>query len=235
MKRTFLSLMCVVMIAGVSSARVDTPNINGATGLVRMPTADILGPRDYSITVDYGALAGSSTSKPLFSYKVALGSLSGKRNGLELSFVGMSDPVLERIKEGVFVNMKYSMTSDDDELALAVGVENLSSYNNTDTYLVASKYFRGGAGLHFGAMFDFPNSRFRPMGMLGLNMPLGSNYFNLMAEVLAGETAFQANAGLSLDLNRQFSILVRALNLGNNLTAKDAQSYYAGLCIKNLF
>ncbi len=215
---------------------VQTPSITGATGLIRMPVADVLGQKEYTIGFDYGtdnSVAG--TSRAIYSYKVTMGSMLGYGKGLEFGFLGHNDTASDRIKEGVLINMKYSLSSDNapDALHLAIGVENLSSYTETDVYMVASKYFKGGAGIHFGALFDFPNAKFRSSGMLGLTMPLGQDNIVLMGEVFAGETLFEANAGAKLMINKQLGLILRAFNVSNSATAKTSQSFMGGISLQN--
>ena len=56
------------------------------------------------------------------------------------------------IDEGVFVNMKYFLMTDQQEnpLSIAVGVERLGSNSDLASYLVSSKRLDDGLNLHFG-------------------------------------------------------------------------------------
>jgi hypothetical protein len=232
------------MLSASSMAALKTPSLSGATGLIRMPTGDILGSRDFNFGLEYyfdnSSASAATTVNDLngtWSYKVNVGAWSNKTNGMELGFVGWTEKNTSQFKEGVFINMKYSLSSseDPDALHLAIGIENLTSRSETDTYMVATKYWRSGAGLHFGAMFDFPNGKFRPLGMLGLGLPIGTPSFNLMSEVFAGESLFQLDAGLRYSFNSHFSLLVRALNLTDNAQAKDSKSFSMGFSAANFF
>lgn len=235
---------CLFLTPASSFASVNTPTITGATGLIKMPTADVLGSKDFNVGVDYvldGASAYTGTMSDLqgtWQYKANVGSFMGYTKGMELGFVGRTERVTNRFKEGVFINLKYSLASSDDPdaLKLAIGVENLTSLTESDAYMVASKGWKGGAGIHFGAMFDFPNyNKFRPIGMLGLNMPLGSRAFSVMAELFSGESIFQVDAGLEYSVNNNFALLVRGLNLTNSDNARNTKSYSAGFSLANFF
>lgn len=224
----------------VSFASIKTPTITGSTGLIKMPTAVVLGQKDFNFAIDYvvdGAIVGTgSDTQGIWQYKANIGALSTSTRGLELGFVGRTEKVTNRFKEGVFINIKYSLSSSDDidALKLAIGVENISSLSETDAYMVASKFWPGGAGIHFGAMFDFPNyNKFRPLGMFGINMPIGSKSFMLQAELFAGESLFQLNGGMNYDINKNFSILARGVNLTNSSDSRDSKSISIGISLSN--
>lgn len=247
MKKFFAFACCAVLIVGATPAfsAIKTPTITGSTGLIKMPTGDVLDSKDFNVAVDYvfdGSAASSATTvsdlKGTWQYKANVGSFMGYTKGMELGFVGRTEKVTNRFKEGVFINLKYSLSSSDDPdaLHLAIGVENLTSLMESDAYMVASKYFKGGAGVHFGAMFDFPNyNKFRPLGMLGLNMPVGNQAFTIMGELFSGESVFQVDAGLRYSFNNNFSVLARGVNVTNSTTARDSQAYSAGVSLANFF
>jgi hypothetical protein len=211
--------------------------IVGSTGLVRMPTADIIGTREFNVGLNYGAPinqnSGISTSEGVLNYNLNLGAFKG----LELGVVGGTDPSTSKIREGVFINMKYSLASDDSmyPLLLAIGVENLASFTQTDTYLVATKYFRGNLKLNFGAMFDFPGNKFRPLGMAGISLPVFGNSISLLGEVFAGESLFQADAGVRFHLLPSLALNLSVLHVSNSPISKDSQSVYAGFSWANPF
>lgn len=244
MKKLLSAVLMFLLLASFSSAAVKTPALSGATGLVKMPTGDVLNSRDFNIGLDYffdnsdpstAPSAGTNDPRGTWSYKMNVGAYGNRTQGLELGFIGRTEKTSNRIKEGVFINVKYSLSGseDPDDLRLAIGLENLTSNNETDAYMVATKYFRGGAGLHFGAMFDFPAGKFRPLGMLGLGIPVGSPQLNLMAEAFCGESMFQADAGIRLSFNSNFSLLIRALNVTGSNNAKDTSSFSAGFSASN--
>lgn len=236
--------VCLFLSPAASFAAINTPTITGATGLIKMPTADVLGSKDFNVGVDYvfdGTSASTGTISDIqgtWQYKANVGSFMGYTKGMELGFVGRTEPITNRFKEGVFINLKYSLASSDDPdaLKLAIGVENLTSLAESDAYMVASKSWKGGAGLHFGAMFDFPNyNKFRPIGMIGLNMPLGTRAFSVMAELFSGESIFQVDAGFVFSVNNTFSLLARGLNITNSDNARQTKSFSAGISLANFF
>ena len=134
-KSILISGCALVLAASASFASVNTPTITGATGLIKMPTADVLGPKDFNVAVDYvfdGTSASTGTLSDIqgtWQYKASMGSFMGHTKGMELGFVGRTEKDNNRFKEGVFINMKYSLASseDPDALKLAIGVENLTS------------------------------------------------------------------------------------------------------------
>ncbi len=246
MNKILSACLCIALLLAptASFAAINTPTITGSTGLIKMPTADVLGSKDFNVGVDYvfdGTSASTGTISDIqgiWQYKANVGSFMGHTKGLELGFVGRTERDTNRFKEGVFINLKYSLASSDDPdaLKLAIGVENLTSLSESDAYMVASKYWKGGAGIHFGAMFDFPNyNKFRPLGMLGLNMPLGSRAFSVMAELFSGESVFQVDAGLKYSVNSNFSLLARGLNITNSDNARNTKSFSAGISLANFF
>ncbi len=241
-KITAAAISALIIMQAASFASVNTPTITGATGLIKMPTADVLGPKEFNVAVDYvfdGTSASTGTLSDIqgtWQYKANLGSFMGHTKGLELGFVGRTEKDTNRFKEGVFINLKYSLASSDDPdaLKLALGVENLTSLAESDAYMVASKYWRGGAGVHFGAMFDFPNyNKFRPLGMFGLNMPLGNRSFTVMAELFAGESVFQVDAGFKYAINSNICVLARGLNITNSENTRNTKSFSAGVSLAN--
>lgn len=244
MKKKLLAILMYTFLISASSALTQTPSVVGGIGLIRMPTADVLPPQHVSIGIDYNventAIGTSSAALPqkgIYSYKIDLGTFLGREKGLELGIIGRTDKETNKLKEGVFVNIKYSLSSEDvfETLHLAIGLENLASQNDMDAYMVASKYFPDGPGIHFGTMFDFPNSKFRPLGMFGLTFPIGGKDLSALGEAFAGENILQVNAGIRLNLQKSFSILIRGVNLSNSPSSKDPQSYYAGISFKNPF
>ncbi len=220
-----------------TSAAVDlfpASDIVGSTGIARIPTADVLPYKNFTIGMDYGW--NSIAKKALFFYKMNLGTFQG----LELGITGGTSDTEDQIREGVFVNMKYGLSagSYDNPLLLAIGVENLSSYHKTDVYMVATRYLKEGPKIHFGFMGDFPGDKFRPFGMLGIEFPFWDRFL-LMTDMLAGETIFQLDAGLRYYLTPILVINMTGLNLTYNETSnreyKDPKSVLIGFTWTNPF
>lgn len=246
MKRIlFFAFIVFIVTCSSSYAFVQTPTLTGATGLVRMPTGDVPPAKNWNIGLDYifdspgtGTVTNLTDLRGSFSYKANMVADMGHDKGMEVGFVGRTEKTTNRFKEGVLINLKYSLSSsnDPDALFMAIGAENLTSTSESDIYIVASKYFNGGFGIHFGALFDFPNgSRIRPLGMLGVNFPLINENLTIMGEAFSGESVFQVNAGLRYSVTRSFALLARALNVTNSSSARDTQSYAAGVCLLTPF
>jgi hypothetical protein len=239
-KALFLcSTLCVLLSAFSASFAapqyLPSPALNGPTGIVRIPSADCIPYKNFNIGGDYGTTVtsnGSATGEAVVSYKMNLGTF----HGVELGIVGGTEKDSSKLREGVFVNMKLSLSTGDDPypLLLALGIENLFSYTQTDVYMVATKYFKQGPKATFGFMADFPNYKFRPLGIAGIDLPLGDSFF-LLADLMAGETLFQVNAGVRLYFTPIFSLNLTGLNVLDGDQAKDSRSALIGFSWANPF
>jgi hypothetical protein len=239
MKKT-LSLTLAMLLFFASSAcalaYLPGPTINGCTGLVRVPSADVLPYKNFNVALDYGS--NSMAGKESLYYKVNLGTFQN----VEMGVVGGYNQTntASTAREGVFVNLKLALSTDDTvyPLLLAIGAENLSSYTQADVYMVGTKYMKQGFKLTFGFLADFPENRFRPMGAAGIEIPLFYNKLIILADGFAGETIAQVDAGLRFYVLPTFSLNVNALNIfqdPNNPQGKDPKSYLAGFSWANPF
>jgi len=188
-----------------------TPNVIGSTGVVRIPSADVIPYKN----IDFGLDVGSNISNDKFSllYKFAIGTFQG----MELGCVGMDDRK-GAMSEGVFINMKYGLTADNSPypVLLAIGVENLASFTRCDVYMMATKYFPSSARLHFGFLGDFPgltNNRFRPLGALGFDTPFFTEKLYFLTDMLAGESLYELNLGFRWYASDTFAINLSGLNV----------------------
>ena len=211
------------------------PAINGPSGVVRIPSADVIPYKNFNIGADFGAtfLPTVSSNESTVFYKMNLGTF----HGVELGVVGGTEPNSSKLREGVFVNMKLSLSTGEEPypMLLAIGVENLFSYSMTDVYMVATKYFKQGPRMTFGFMADFPNNKFRPLGMAGIEVPVGGDSFFINSDLLAGETLFQVNAGSRIYFTPIFCLNVSGLNIFDNPDAKDGRSALIGFSWANPF
>jgi hypothetical protein len=155
---------------------------------------------------------------------------------VELGIVGGTEQNSNELREGVFVNMKLSLTTGEepDPMLLAIGVENLFSKTQTDVYMVATKYFKQGPKLTFGFLADFPGSKFRPQGLLGAEFPLADTLI-LTSDLQAGETLFQVNAGARFYFTPIFSVNFSALNVLDGGQANDSRTALLGFSWANPF
>lgn len=212
-----------------------TPSSSGATGLVRVPSANVIPYKNFNIAMDTGT--DPTSSRQYLSYKMNLGTFQG----VEFGIVGGTTPTGEvKLREGVFVNMKLSLATNDEPypLMLAIGTENLFSYTNTDVYMVATKYMQQGPKVTFGFMGDFPGDKFRPLGLAGIEMPFGGNNFILVGDLLAGETVFQVDGGIRFFFSPTFCLygnLLNAFNDDNRNKSIDPKTITAGFSWANPF
>jgi hypothetical protein len=210
------------------------PAVNGPSGVVRIPSADVIPYKNFNLGADFGArfLPSFSSTESTVFYKMNLGTF----HGVELGIVGGTEKDSDRLREGVFVNMKLSLSTGEEPypLLLAIGVENLFSYTQTDVYMVATKYLKQGPRLTFGFMADFPENKFRPLGIAGIELPLADTLF-ITSDLLAGETLFQVNAGVRLYFSPIFSLNASALNVLDNAEAKDRRAALVGFSWANPF
>ena len=120
-----------------------SPTIYGPTGLVEMPSAESIAYKQINFGIDYSVYNSKDSSENQVYYKFNLGSFEN----WELGVLGGSF-----IDEGVFVNLKYFLMTDQQEnpLSIAVGVERVGSNSDLASYLVSSKRLDDGLNLHFG-------------------------------------------------------------------------------------
>lgn len=237
-KRMILSLVIFNLALLISPALAypevfPSPAVNGATGVVRIPSADVIPYKNLNVGADFGtSISSFSTTESAVSYKMNLGTF----NGVELGIIGGTNRDSGEMREGVFVNAKMSLSSGEESypLLLAIGVENLFSFTQTDVYMVATKYFKQGPKITFGFMADFPDNRFRPLGLLGVEQALGDSLF-LAGDMLLGETLSQVNAGAKFYFTPIFSLNFYALNVLDGTQYKDPRSALLGFSWANPF
>lgn len=232
-------LFALCLSATSTLAYFPFPALHGASGLTRIPDAYVIPYKNWNIGTDYGVqYTAGDKQQPAFYYKANLGSF----HNFELGLVGGLDQAGKEIRDGVYVNMKYSPTLGDSEdpLLLAIGVENLASKTQTGVYMVATKPFKQGPKLSFGFMADFPNGKFRPLGMAGIDIPLTT--ISILADLLAGESLFQVDGGVRFRLIPTFALEARAINILENqqqgvttTPAKDPKQYLIGFSWINPF
>jgi hypothetical protein len=207
---SFASIVLIVSSQIFAFVPQPTPSMMGTTGLIMMPSADVIPYKNVSLGLDLGS--NNITDKFTVLYKMNLGTFQG----MELGAVG-SDDGQGNIKDGVYINLKYSLATDTSPypMLFAIGCENLTAANKSDVYMIATKYTPNGYRLHFGFLGDFPGNRFRPLGALGFDAPLAIERTYLLTEIFAGEHVFQWDLGLRYYVSESI-----ALNLsGVNVTA----------------
>ncbi|OGC11926.1 hypothetical protein A3K48_05540 [candidate division WOR-1 bacterium RIFOXYA12_FULL_52_29] len=237
MKKLTVSLAALLLFCGglahAFPSVFPTSTFNGPSGLVRLPSADVVPYKNYNFGMSYGSTTtslASSTADSVLYYYMNMGSF----HGLEIGVVGGNDKTTNKLREGVFVNMKLSLSADEDSypLKVALGVENLFSYTQTDVYMVATKYFKQGPKMTFGFMADFPNYKFRPFGVLGAEFPTADTFI-LVGDFMLGENLSQLNAGARIYFSPIFCLNVSGLNVLDSNTAKDQRSVLIGFSWAN--
>lgn len=210
------------------------PEVNGPTGLVRIPSADVIPYKNYNVYGSYGQImrSGGGTGEGIVGYAMNLGTF----HGVEIGVIGGTDQNTNKPREGVFVNMKLSLSTGEEPypLLLALGVENLFSYTQSDVYMVATKYFQQGPKLTFGFMADFPQNKFRPLGITGIDFGLGDNLF-ILGDLMAGENLFQVNAGVRFYFTPTVALSINGLNVLDGGQVKDQRTGMIGLSWANPF
>lgn len=208
--------------------------LNGPTGVVRIPSADVIPYKNFNLAADYGLTlpTNGGTQETSVYYKMNLGTF----HGVEVGIIGGTLANSSEFRDGVYVNLKLSLSTGEEPypMLLAIGTENLFSKTQTDVYMVATKYLKQGPKLTFGFMADFPNSKFRPLGMLGVEAPIADTLI-LTSDLLAGETLFQLNAGARFYFTPIFSLNFSALNVLDGGLTKDPRTALLGFSWANPF
>jgi len=188
-------VLALLLITGVSYA---APTINGPTGLISVPTAESLKYKEFNVAVDKLFGAAGKDGLDEWSYKLNLGTFQN----WEIGVVGGTVPT-----EGMYLNIKYYLLSDASELPLsiAIGVENLSSTDKTDVYMVASKKLREDFGLHLGFKAIFQDSNVEPIIMGGVNFMVNEQ-LEILGDINGDGENYMANVGAAYYINPSFSV-----------------------------
>jgi len=156
------------------------------------------------MSLDY--IAGGPKKEELY-YKFNLGVLKN----WEMGVVGGTVP-----SEGVFVNAKYYLMSDNSRfpLFLAMGFERLASLNKSEVYLIASKIFQGGLSGHFGFKARFHPEEIDPSIMGGVEY-FYNNAFSVLADFTGETRVYMLNTGVRFYIIPEISLRLNIINLGN--------------------
>lgn len=191
-------------------------SVGGVSGLIRIPTAEALHYKEISLSYDF--VYGNSASEDRVFYSVNLGTFEN----WELGVVGGTRP-----DEGVFVNTKYYLMSDESRypVSIAIGAENLGSTDLTAVYMVASKIFQGGFSMHLGfkALFD---GEIMPSLMGGAEYFL-TNEFAVLGDIHQLEGTYTVNGGVLFYLTDD--IVFRATVLDFSEASEYGLSYSVGI------
>ncbi|MBI60410.1 hypothetical protein CL657_04250 [bacterium] len=224
----FLPFMMLVLTSFFSAFTYSLPNITGSTGLITMPTAEILKYREYNVAIDYNLNLDSSTSSEYY-YKFNVGAL----DNVELGFVGGTNPA-----EGVFLNLKWNLSSNTGRfpLLMAIGFENLTSTNESDFYIVSSKKLRSDLGLHAGFKALF-NDEVEVGFMTGLDYAYSESLLIFSDITNTGNSYYTFNASslYKLSLGDSTDNIYLRGSIQNLFRSGDKDTYFnLGICYYNV-
>ena len=190
-----------------------------------MPTAEGLRYKEFNAGLNYtppylkeienaaGETIQARDPQGIFNYYGTLGTFEG----MELGFSGRGG------REGVFINMKYFLISDNTEypLAMAVGLQNLSSFYDTGLYMVASKQLNLNLGLHMGFLGRFY------AGTSDTNMMFGVKYFMnedwaILLDTVGEHNIYGWNLGFQVQMGEEIALQMSGLNLINPVERKNS-------------
>jgi hypothetical protein len=163
--------------------------------------------KEFNLGADWSTGASSSSNNQvLWKYKANIGAFGG----LELGFVGQND------REGVFINAKFYMISDNSKypMKMAVGLDNLTSYSRTDIYMVTSKRFNPVMSGHLGFKANIND------GGAHTSLMLGTEYFlnettSWVSDLSGQGTSYLINTGVRYSFHPNGMISASLLNVGN--------------------
>ena len=210
--KKFILLGLIALTASLLGA---APTIDGSSGLIIMPTADSLKYKEFNIASDW---LMSSDNNIQWQYRANIGAFGG----IEMGFVGQNN------REGVFINMKYYLISDNTKfpLRMAIGINNLTSYNQTDSYMVLSKRFNADVAGHFGFKVDLAN------GEANTSLMLGGEYFlseklAWIADLDGEQDQYLFNTGLRYFMNPNIMLSVNAINITNQASIEYPETMFS--------
>lgn len=211
-----LRMRLLLAIYLIGCALYASPTLYGPTGLIEMPTAETIAYKQFSAGLDY--MIGSSITggrNDDFFYKFNLGSFET----WELGVLGGTF-----LDEGMFVNLKYFLVTNDSEdpLFMSAGVERLGSNTDLAPYLVASKRFAEGLNVHLGFK-AFVQDEFVAGAMLGTEFFMNEQVA-LLAEVIGEKSQrYVVNIGARYYLENGVSLRLFMIDLTKNRASSETQ------------
>jgi hypothetical protein len=210
-----LSLCIITMLLAMTNLDAN-PSIYGPTGLIEMPTAESIAYKQVNFAIDYSMQndkdSNDKDNNELY-YKFNLGSFEN----WELGVLGGSF-----LDEGVFVNMKYFLMSNQEEnpLTVAAGVERLGSRKDLATYLVTSKRFQDGLNAHFGFKAYLQNNFFA-VAMLGLEY-FSDEKISFLGDISGDrENTYILNAGAKIFIDSDLSLRLYLIDVTKSRESKE--------------
>ncbi|ETR67822.1 MAG: hypothetical protein OMM_04933 [Candidatus Magnetoglobus multicellularis str. Araruama] len=179
-KEFFWGFFFLLIIAANLQAE---PTIYGPTGLITVPTAESLRYKEYNASLGYFSVSSKNAE---VHYHLNLGTFKS----IELGFIGKND------KEGVFINVKAYLMADQakDPLSLALGAKNLTSKENTNVYLVASKKINPKISAHLGFCANL-TEKVTSQIMGGTEILLMGNHVSFVGDFAGSDEQWFVNSG----------------------------------------
>ncbi len=208
-----------------------SPSLKGPTGLMMMPTAEIIPFQKLEMAADSDLSKEKLESRQLrypnrdyeelfsrSSYKINMGAFKN----FELGVVGGTQP-----EEGMFLNAKYLLmldTRDPYPLSLSVGTLDVGSKENASAYVVLSKPFEkesfsmigltGRMNMHLG-LKGMLHDKFESGLMVGLEYyPV--DWLKVMTEFVEERHHSYFNAGIEWTLFEYVGLRFSALDISDN-------------------
>ena len=223
-----LFMLFFIAILSLNHLSFALPNITGSTGLVNMPTAEILNYKEYNLGIDYNLNLDDNDGSQYF-YKLNVGAL----DNMELGFVGGTNPA-----EGVFLNFKWSLSSNTGRfpLKMAIGFENLTSSDESDFYIVTSKKIRSDLGIHggFKALFN---------EQVEVGFMAGTDYAYSESLIFLGDLTNKGNNYYTINVSGLYKLMLGEStdniylrgSIQNLLRSGNNNSYFnLGICYLNI-
>lgn len=198
------------------------PTLSGSTGIIEMPTAETLQYKEWNgaVSVHPGATVTSSST---IKYKLNIATFPN----MELGIIGNTN------QEGVFINAKVAFAADTakNALKMVLGIQNLSSFYNTNMYMVVSKRMTPDFNLHLGFSTDL-SQKLVPKFMAGTEVVVGKSA-SLLADVTGAEDSWKFNAGASFSFTPQVSVGVYVIDLFNGMKDQNSRNVVGQLSWTN--
>ncbi|HAR63721.1 MAG: hypothetical protein DKM50_03680 [Candidatus Margulisiibacteriota bacterium] len=193
------SVIVAIILALAASLAYAEPTVGGSSGIIEMPTAQALQYKEWNMGLSIHQLSSANSS---VKYLLNLGTFQG----LEVGFVG------NNTSEGVFINAKFYLLTDNTKypLSMALGIRNLTSFAETNVYLVASKKFQQ-FNAHLGFSADL-NKKVQSKLMAGTEVFFSKNV-SLLADVTGTDDLWRLNAGSRFYLSSQLAFGVFFLDI----------------------
>lgn len=213
MRKIILSFLLMVFVFSIEG--LSAPSLSGTSGLIEMPSAFGLKYKEYNLSCDYLLKSGQDSGD--FTYNANIGTFKG----LEMGLIGTNK------KEGVFINMKYYLLSDytNNPFAVAIGLNNLSSYTQSEVYLVASKAFEAGFDGHFGFKGKFTGGQVDTSVMLGFEFYFLNKYISVITDTIGEKANYNLNLGVNFNIHPK--VLIKLT--GKNILDSNKTGVYYGL------